>query len=250
MPARLGSLTKAWWAFLGLTTGPIMVSAHDPPPVTSRTADPGPRPSPAEGRASIIQAGAGRDFRELIGRLVEASITYLVRQFERGIEAAQIFESWALAIPEPFLEEWSLDPIRCIVAGVRGRIKAARFIVFARGCGLAPPVIAKITGAECIGLDWRLDPASLDSLIAAGYLADWLDAQGFVVLKKPSNGGHSLNSWMPPKEARCYWMSARHTLSTRPAKANKASLANAKANVMVIRRIGWSLIFFRKWVLG
>jgi uroporphyrinogen decarboxylase len=103
-------------------------------------------------------------FSELIGRLVEASIAYLVQQFECGIEAAQIFESWASAIPEPFLEEWSLGPIRRIVAGVRGKVKAARFIVFAKGCAVAPSIIAKAIGVECIGLDWRVDPASLGSL--------------------------------------------------------------------------------------
>jgi len=110
-------------------------------------------------------------FRELIDRLVEASIAYLVAQFECGIEAAQIFESWASAIPKPFLEKWSLDPIRRIIAGVQGKVKAARFIVFAKGCALAPATIAKMTGAECIGLDWRLDPASLDSLAPDGQIA-------------------------------------------------------------------------------
>ena len=56
-------------------------------------------------------------FAELIERLVEASIAYLPRQFAAGVEAVQIFESFGAAIPKPFLEEWSLGPIRRIVEG-------------------------------------------------------------------------------------------------------------------------------------
>ena len=42
-------------------------------------------------------------FRELIDRLVEASIAYLSAQFDAGVEAVQIFESFAGAIPKAFL---------------------------------------------------------------------------------------------------------------------------------------------------
>lgn len=40
-------------------------------------------------------------FSKLIDRLVEASIAYLSAQFTAGVEAVQIFESFAAAIPKP-----------------------------------------------------------------------------------------------------------------------------------------------------
>jgi hypothetical protein len=36
-------------------------------------------------------------------------------------------------------------------------------------------------------------------VIVAAYLVDHLEHDGFVVMKKPPIGGHSLSSWMPPK---------------------------------------------------
>jgi hypothetical protein len=35
--------------------------------------------------------------------------------------------------------------------------------------------------------------------ITADHLAAFLDRSGYVVTKKPSIGGHSINSWIPPK---------------------------------------------------
>jgi uroporphyrinogen decarboxylase len=110
-------------------------------------------------------------FRQLIDRLVVASVAYLVRQFEAGVEAAQIFESWASAIPEPFVEDWSLGPIERIISGVRAKVEGARFIIFAKGNGLKPAAIAKTTGAECVGLGWRRDAALVDGSAAGNRVA-------------------------------------------------------------------------------
>ena len=73
----------------------------------------------------------------------------------------QIFESFASAIPRPFLEDWSLSPIRRIVQGVRQEIADARVIVFVRGGGLSPAELAAATGANAVGVDWTVDPLSL-----------------------------------------------------------------------------------------
>jgi uroporphyrinogen decarboxylase len=99
-------------------------------------------------------------FRELIDRLVEASIAYLSAQFAAGVEAAQIFESFAGAIPQAFLGDWSLAPIRRIVEGLRAKVPQARIITFAKGSGLAPGVISAATGANAVGLDWTVDPCA------------------------------------------------------------------------------------------
>ena len=93
----------------------------------------------------------------LIDRLVRASIAYLVRQFEAGVDAVQIFESFAGALTPSAFERWSLAPIRAIVEGVRAQVPGARIIVFARASGLGHARVHE-TGADAVGLDWGTDP--------------------------------------------------------------------------------------------
>ena len=100
-----------------------------------------------------------RAFQALLDRLVEASIAYLARQFEAGVEAVQIFESFAAAIPRPFLDAWSFGPIRRIVAGLREKRPRAKVIVFIKGGSGTPAEIAAATGADAIGIDWTHDAA-------------------------------------------------------------------------------------------
>ncbi len=105
-------------------------------------------------------------FGELVDHLVDASIAYLSAQFGAGVEAVQIFESFAGAIPKAFLEEWSLLPIRRIVDGVRAQLPNARIIVFAKGSGLSPDFISATTGANAVGIDWTVDPRDASFLHA------------------------------------------------------------------------------------
>ena len=94
----------------------------------------------------------------LVDRLVAASIRYLVRQFAAGVDAVQIFESFAGALTPHGFARWSLAPIRRIVEGVRAEVPGARIIVFARGAGLGHARVAE-TGADAVGLDWAVDGA-------------------------------------------------------------------------------------------
>ncbi len=105
-------------------------------------------------------------FQRLIDRLVSASIDYLCRQFEAGVELVQIFDSWAGVLPQSEYEAWCLAPIRAIVAGVRQRRPNAVIIGFPRGIGTRLNDFAVETGVDVLGLDSsaelafaaRLDP--------------------------------------------------------------------------------------------
>jgi uroporphyrinogen decarboxylase len=94
----------------------------------------------------------------LIDRLVDASILYLTRQFQAGVDAVQIFESFAGALTPEGLERWSIGPIARIVSGVRAHVPGARIIVFARAAGIGHARVAA-TGADAVGLDWAVDGA-------------------------------------------------------------------------------------------
>src|ERR1700728_4065817 len=55
-------------------------------------------------------------FAGLIDLLIEASASYLIQQFELGVEAVQIFDSWAGVLPPDQFQKWCIEPSARIVA--------------------------------------------------------------------------------------------------------------------------------------
>lgn len=94
----------------------------------------------------------------LIDKLVRASTAYLVRKLQTGVDAVQIFESFAGALTPAAFERWSLGPIRRIIEGVRAKVPGAKIIVFTRNAGLGHARVWE-TGADAAGLDWGVDCA-------------------------------------------------------------------------------------------
>ena len=110
----------------------------------------------------------------LVDRLVAVQTEYLVRQFQAGADAVQIFESHAGSLPDATAPEadalarWSFRPIARMIEGIRARVPGARIIVFARGSGLEghARVVAE-TGADAVGVDWAVDLAALRARLPA-----------------------------------------------------------------------------------
>jgi uroporphyrinogen decarboxylase len=96
-------------------------------------------------------------FSGLIDRLVEASASYLVRQFEAGVDAVQIFDTWAGVLPDEGFRKWCITPTAKIVADVRQRIPGARIIGFPRGAGTRLDGYADAVPVDAVGLDWMID---------------------------------------------------------------------------------------------
>ena len=97
-------------------------------------------------------------FRHLIDRLADASIDYLARQIDAGVEAVQIFDTWAGVLPAAEFERWCTAPIAAIVSGLRRRHKGARVISFPKGVALHLKDYAVRTGINALGLDSTIDP--------------------------------------------------------------------------------------------
>jgi uroporphyrinogen decarboxylase len=98
-------------------------------------------------------------FGRLIDRLVEASTEYLVRQFRAGVDAVQIFDTWAGVLPPDEFTRWCIEPMARMVNGVRATIPGARVIGFPRGAGTSLPAYLAQTDVTAVGLDWMIDPA-------------------------------------------------------------------------------------------
>ena len=98
-------------------------------------------------------------FADLIKLLTDASADYLIRQFQAGVDAVQIFDTWAGVLPVDEFDKWCIKPCAQIVAAVREHIPGAKIIGFPRGAGTKlAPYIADVP-VDAVGLDWMIEPA-------------------------------------------------------------------------------------------
>ena len=96
-------------------------------------------------------------FAELIDLLVEASTEYLVRQFEAGVDAVQIFDTWAGILPAAEFQRWCIGPTARIVTAVRQHVPGAKIIGFPRGAGTELSNYLAAVSVDAVGLDWMVD---------------------------------------------------------------------------------------------
>ena len=96
-------------------------------------------------------------FDELINTLVKASAEYLIRQLKAGVDAVQIFDTWAGVLPPEEFARWSIAPTRRIVLAVRDAVPDAKIIGFPRGAGASLAKYATEVPVDAVGLDWMID---------------------------------------------------------------------------------------------
>jgi len=113
--------------------------------------------TPDQSPARLFAYRHAEAFAKLIDILVEASTSYLVRQFAAGVDAVQIFDTWAGVLPAGEFRKWCIDPVARIVAGVREQFPAARIIGFPRGAGTKLPDYLEAVPVDAVGLDWMIE---------------------------------------------------------------------------------------------
>ena len=96
-------------------------------------------------------------FAALMDILVEASASYLVRQLHAGVDAVQIFDTWAGVLPPDQFKRWSIEPTARIIAAVRKEIPDAKIIGFPRGAGTMLESYVSELPLNAVGLDWMID---------------------------------------------------------------------------------------------
>jgi len=107
--------------------------------------------------ARLFAYGDPDTFARLIDILVAASADYLVRQFGAGVDAVQIFDTWAGILPPEEFRRWCVDPVQRVVKLVRRQVPNAKIIGFPRGAGTALTSYVKEVAVNAVGLDWRID---------------------------------------------------------------------------------------------
>ena len=117
------------------------------------------RGAPDQAPARLLAYRDSSLFHALTERLVEASIAYLCAQIEAGVDAVQIFDSWAGTLPSGEFRKWCLAPLGRIVAGVKRLWPQIPIIAFPRGANQHLGEVARSVQVDAIGLDTSTDLA-------------------------------------------------------------------------------------------
>jgi uroporphyrinogen decarboxylase len=92
-------------------------------------------------------------FGDLINLLTEAVTRFLLAQIRAGVEAVQVFDSWAGVLPEPEFLRWCVEPAARIVARIAQEAPGVPVILFPRGAGASYRAMAAVRGVAALGLD-------------------------------------------------------------------------------------------------
>lgn len=155
--AQVASAMPPETTFLGFAGSPWTVASY-------MVAGEGTRD---QGLARLMAYREPRRFAELIARIVDVTVDYLSGQIEAGVEAVQLFDSWAGSLAPREFDRWVIQPTRAIVEALRRR-HSVPVIGFPKGAGGQLARYAAMTGVDVVGLDETVDPEWADSVLPAG----------------------------------------------------------------------------------
>jgi uroporphyrinogen decarboxylase len=125
----------------------------------------------------MIEGGSSRDlkktkqwmfknpeeFHSLLRLITQWSIEYLNMQINAGVNAIQIFDSWANTLAFPQFKEFSLSYLSQILSGLK---KSIPTILFCKGSSVFGKELASIN-PSAISLDWNCDIGNMRQQISA-----------------------------------------------------------------------------------
>ena len=97
-------------------------------------------------------------FQAIVDRIESVTLDYLSGQVAAGVDAVQLFDSWAGSLAPAEFERWVIAPTARIVEKFRARHPATPVIGFPKGAGGKLRSYAAETGIDAIGLDETVDP--------------------------------------------------------------------------------------------
>ncbi|MBK8272601.1 MAG: uroporphyrinogen decarboxylase [Sphingomonadales bacterium] len=97
-------------------------------------------------------------FQALVDAIIALTVDYLSGQIDAGVDAVQLFDSWAGSLSPAQFERWVIGPNAKIVALLKGRHPDIPIIGFPKGAGGKLSAYARETCVDAIGLDETVDP--------------------------------------------------------------------------------------------
>jgi uroporphyrinogen decarboxylase len=98
-------------------------------------------------------------FQAIIAAIEAMTVDYLSGQIRGGVDAVQLFDSWAGSLSPAQFDSWVIAPTARIVAGLKARHPDVPIIGFPKGAGAKLVDYARETGVDALGLDETIDPA-------------------------------------------------------------------------------------------
>ena len=96
-------------------------------------------------------------FKKLIVKIQDATIEYLSKQIEGGVDVIKLFDSWANSLPASYIEKFSLDPMKVIAKEIKKRFPKIPVIDFPRGIGPMSKKFAKVKEFDRVAVDSSID---------------------------------------------------------------------------------------------
>jgi len=107
-------------------------------------------------------------FQAIVDAISTLTVDYLSRQVGSGVEAVQLFDSWAGSLSPAQFERWVIAPTAALVTAFKDRHPETPVIGFPKGAGGKLAAYARETGVDAIGLDETVDPAWAAASLPAG----------------------------------------------------------------------------------
>lgn len=97
-------------------------------------------------------------FGAIIDAIVETTVTYLDGQIRSGVDAVQLFESWAGSLSPQQFARWVIAPNAEIVRRIKALHPDVPVIGFPKGAGAKLLDYVAGTGIDAVGIDETIDP--------------------------------------------------------------------------------------------
>lgn len=94
-----------------------------------------------------------KSFHQLLAKITQATIAYLQEQIHAGVDALQVFDSWASTLDDAQFAEFSIPYLKQIVDAISP--SGIPVILFCRGSSLRAEQLSKIKPSG-ISFDWHL----------------------------------------------------------------------------------------------
>ncbi|WP_231737134.1 uroporphyrinogen decarboxylase [Sphingopyxis sp. A083] len=153
--ARVAAALPPQTTFLGFAGSPWTVATY-------MVAGQGSKDQAAARRMALSDPAA---FGAILDAIIDLSVTYLSGQIEQGVEAVQLFDSWAGSLSPTEFERWVIAPNAEIVRRLKALHPDTPIIGFPKGAGGKLAAYAQGVGADAIGLDETVDPAWANDIL-------------------------------------------------------------------------------------
>ena len=121
-----------------------------------------------QGEARRMAYAEPERFGAIIDAIVAATVPYLIGQIDAGVDAVQLFDSWAGSLSPQQFARWVIAPNRAIVDQVRVARPGVPIIGFPKGAGAKLVDYARETGVDAVGLDETIDPVWANAALPEG----------------------------------------------------------------------------------